>query len=46
MADVTALMAAFRTADRQSGLEYVTSYAPGREALLAAAGFVVEARHT
>jgi ribosomal protein S18 acetylase RimI-like enzyme len=45
-ADVTALVAAFRAADRKPRLEYVTSCAPGLEALLAAAGFIVEARHT
>jgi GNAT superfamily N-acetyltransferase len=45
-ADVTALVAAFRAADRQPRLEYVTSCAPGLEALLAASGFTVEARHT
>jgi GNAT superfamily N-acetyltransferase len=44
--DVTALVAAFRAADRKPRLEYVTSCAPGLEALLAAAGFSVEARHT
>jgi GNAT superfamily N-acetyltransferase len=45
-ADVTALVAAFRAADRTPRLEYVISCAPGLEALLTAAGFVVEARHT
>jgi ribosomal protein S18 acetylase RimI-like enzyme len=45
-ADVTALVAAFRAADRRPRLEYVTSCAPGLEALLTAAGFIVEARHT
>lgn len=45
-ADVTALVAAFRAADRQPRLEYVTSCTPGLEALLATAGFTVEARHT
>jgi ribosomal protein S18 acetylase RimI-like enzyme len=45
-ADVTALVAAFRAADRKPRLEYVTSCAPSLEALLAAAGFTVEARHT
>lgn len=45
-ADVTALVAAFRAADREPRLEYVTSCTPGLEALLTAAGFVVEARHT
>ncbi|MEV0002878.1 GNAT family N-acetyltransferase [Micromonospora sp. NPDC050980] len=45
-ADVTALVAAFRAAGRQPRLEYVASSAPGLEALLTAAGFVVEARHT
>jgi len=44
-ADVTALVAAFREADRKPRLEYVTSCAPGLEALLAGAGFTVEARH-
>ena len=44
-ADVTALVAAFREAGRKPRLEYVTSCAPGLEALLAAAGFTVEARH-
>lgn len=45
-ADVTALVAAFRAADRKPRLEYVTSCSPGLEAILAAAGFIVEARHT
>ncbi|MGK5442127.1 GNAT family N-acetyltransferase [Micromonospora sp. URMC 105] len=45
-ADVTALVAAFRAADRKPRLEYVVSCAPGLEALLTAAGFTVEARHT
>jgi ribosomal protein S18 acetylase RimI-like enzyme len=45
-ADVTALVAAFRAADRKPRLEYVTSCAPGLETSLAAAGFIVEARHT
>jgi GNAT superfamily N-acetyltransferase len=45
-ADVTALVAAFRAADRKPRLEYVISCAPGLEALLTAAGFIVEARHT
>ncbi|WP_431946657.1 GNAT family N-acetyltransferase [Micromonospora marina] len=45
-ADVTALLAAFRAADRRPRLEYVTSCAPDLEALLTAAGFTVEARHT
>ena len=45
-ADVTALVAAFRAADRKPRLEYVTSCAPDLEALLTAAGFTVEARHT
>lgn len=45
-ADVTALVAAFRAADRQPRLEYVTSCTPDLEALLATAGFTVEARHT
>jgi ribosomal protein S18 acetylase RimI-like enzyme len=44
-ADVTALVAAFRQIDRKPRLEYVTSSAPGLEALLAGAGFVIEARH-
>ncbi|MFI5836089.1 GNAT family N-acetyltransferase [Micromonospora sp. NPDC051300] len=45
-ADVTALVAAFRAAGRRPRLEYVARCAPGLEALLTAAGFVVEARHT
>ena len=45
-ADVTALVAAFGAADRKPRLEYVTSCVPDLEALLTAAGFVVEARHT
>ncbi|WP_439427659.1 GNAT family N-acetyltransferase [Micromonospora sp. LA-10] len=45
-ADVTTLVAAFRAADRTPRLEYVTGCAPDLEALLTAAGFVVEARHT
>lgn len=45
-ADVAALVAAFRAADRKPRLEYVTSCAPDLEAQLAAAGFTVEARHT
>ncbi|MFI6255765.1 GNAT family N-acetyltransferase [Micromonospora zamorensis] len=45
-ADVTALVAAFRAADRKPRLEYVISCAPDLEALLVAAGFIVEARHT
>ncbi|MGC4896720.1 GNAT family N-acetyltransferase [Micromonospora sp. DT31] len=45
-ADVTALVAAFRAADRKPRLEYVTSCAADLEALLATAGFTVEARHT
>ncbi|MBM0259351.1 GNAT family N-acetyltransferase [Micromonospora sp. 4G55] len=45
-ADVTALVAAFRAAGRRPRLEYIVSCAPGLEALLIAAGFVVEARHT
>ena len=44
-ADVTALVAAFRAADRKPRLEYVVTCAPGLEALLLAAGFAVEARH-
>lgn len=44
-ADVASLVAAFRAADRRPRLEYVISCAPGLEALLATAGFVVEARH-
>ena len=44
-ADVTALVTAFREADRKPRLEYVTSCAPGLEALLVDAGFTVEARH-
>lgn len=45
-ADVSALIAAFRAAGRQPRLEYVISCAPGLRALLTAAGFTVEARHT
>ena len=45
-ADVAALVTAFRAADRKPRLEYVTGCAPDLEALLAAAGFSVEARHT
>ncbi|MFI7304001.1 GNAT family N-acetyltransferase [Micromonospora aurantiaca] len=45
-ADVAALVAAFHAADRRPRLEYVTSCAPDLEALLTAAGFTVEARHT
>ncbi|MFG1721132.1 GNAT family N-acetyltransferase [Micromonospora chalcea] len=45
-ADVAALVAAFRAADRRPRLEYVTSCATDLEALLTAAGFTVEARHT
>ncbi|MDG4780081.1 GNAT family N-acetyltransferase [Micromonospora sp. WMMD961] len=45
-ADVTALVAAFHAAGRKPRLEYVTSCAPRLEALLTAAGFSVEARHT
>ncbi|WBB69532.1 GNAT family N-acetyltransferase [Micromonospora sp. WMMD812] len=45
-ADVAALVAAFRAADRKPRLEYVISCAPGLEALLTAAGFLAEARHT
>ena len=45
-ADVTALVAAFRAADRTPRLEYVISCAPHLEGLLTAAGFIVEARHT
>ncbi|PGH42233.1 GNAT family N-acetyltransferase [Micromonospora sp. WMMA1996] len=44
--DVAALVTAFRAAGRKPRLEYVTSCAPGLEALLTGAGFVVEARHT
>ncbi|MFI5937046.1 GNAT family N-acetyltransferase [Actinoplanes sp. NPDC051494] len=44
-ADVTAMVKAFRQADRKPRLEYVTSSAPDLEALLLAAGFTVEARH-
>jgi ribosomal protein S18 acetylase RimI-like enzyme len=44
-ADVTALVAAFRAADRVPRLEYVTTCAPGLEELLLGAGFTVEARH-
>jgi predicted GNAT family acetyltransferase len=45
-ADVADLVAAFRAADRTPRLEYVTECAPELEALLSAAGFAVEARHT
>ncbi|MFY1661485.1 GNAT family N-acetyltransferase [Micromonospora sp. WMMD1274] len=45
-ADVAALVAAFHAADRRPRLEYVTSCVPDLEALLNAAGFTVEARHT
>lgn len=45
-ADVAALVAAFHAADRRPRLEYVTSCVPDLEALLTAAGFTVEARHT
>jgi ribosomal protein S18 acetylase RimI-like enzyme len=45
-ADVEDLVGAFRAADRTPRLEYVTGCAPGLEALLSAAGFAVEARHT
>jgi ribosomal protein S18 acetylase RimI-like enzyme len=45
-ADVRDLIEAFRAAERQPRLEYVISAAPGLEALLTAAGFTVEARHT
>jgi ribosomal protein S18 acetylase RimI-like enzyme len=44
-ADVTGLVRAFREIGRKPRLEYVTSCAPGLEALLAVAGFTVEARH-
>ncbi|AGZ43756.1 GNAT family N-acetyltransferase [Actinoplanes friuliensis] len=44
-ADVSALVAAFRQVGRKPRLEYVSSTAPGLEALLGAAGFAVEARH-
>ncbi|WP_091572214.1 GNAT family N-acetyltransferase [Micromonospora sediminicola] len=44
--DVAALVTAFRAAGRTPRLEYVTSCAPGLEALLTGAGFVVESRHT
>jgi ribosomal protein S18 acetylase RimI-like enzyme len=43
--DVTALVAAFRRADRVPRLEYVTACAPALEGLLIGAGFAVEARH-
>ncbi|WP_041834271.1 GNAT family N-acetyltransferase [Actinoplanes sp. N902-109] len=43
--DVTALIAAFRSAKRKPRLEYVTSTAPDLEALLLGAGFTVEERH-
>jgi ribosomal protein S18 acetylase RimI-like enzyme len=42
---VTALVAAFRKANRKPRLEYVTSTAPALEGLLLAAGFTVEERH-
>jgi ribosomal protein S18 acetylase RimI-like enzyme len=45
-ADVDGLVAAFRAAGRPPRLEYVSSGAPELEALLLAAGFAVEARHT
>lgn len=45
-AHVAALVAAFRAVDRTPRLEYVISCAPDLEALLVAAGFSVEARHT
>ncbi|MET7470711.1 GNAT family N-acetyltransferase [Micromonospora sp. NPDC005686] len=45
-ADVAALVAAFHATDRKPRLEYVTSCVPDLEALLTAAGFTVEARHT
>lgn len=45
-ADVEALVAAFRAAGRTPRLEYVAACAPELEALLSAAGFAVEARHT
>ena len=44
-ADVAALVSAFEIVNRQPRLEYVTSSAPGLEALLVAAGFTIEARH-
>ncbi|MEV4345923.1 GNAT family N-acetyltransferase [Actinoplanes sp. NPDC049596] len=44
-ADVTALVAAFRSYARKPRLEYVVSTAPGLEELLLAAGFTVEERH-
>jgi ribosomal protein S18 acetylase RimI-like enzyme len=44
-ADVTALVEAFRGIERIPRLEYVTSTAPGLEALLLEAGFRVEERH-
>lgn len=44
-ADVTALVAAFRSYGRKPRLEYVVSSAPGLEELLLAAGFAVEERH-
>lgn len=45
-ADVTALVEAFRAADRRPRLEYVVSCAPDLETILTTAGFTVEARHT
>lgn len=44
-ADITALVTAFRTAERKPRLEYVTSTAPDLEHLLLNAGFAVEERH-
>ncbi|MFF5081257.1 GNAT family N-acetyltransferase [Actinoplanes sp. NPDC000266] len=44
-ADVTALVAAFRSYARKPRLEYVVSTAPGLERLLLDAGFTVEERH-
>ncbi|NUR70261.1 MAG: GNAT family N-acetyltransferase [Hamadaea sp.] len=44
-ADVDALVAAFRSADRMPRLEYVANTAPDLERQLLAAGFTVEARH-
>jgi ribosomal protein S18 acetylase RimI-like enzyme len=44
-ADVAALVAAFRAADRQPRLEYVVDCAPGLEKFLVEAGFTVEERH-
>lgn len=45
-ADVEAMVKAFRDRGRRPRLEYVTSCAPGLEALLTAAGLTVEERQT